>query len=299
VHDESSAFAVFKFLVLLGIVLLLHDMKSVYNIGNCDELNASQAVLLIEAGETHCCFAIVDYANFMIVQAACYTAAKQDEDLLKTMIDTHAELRQAFRQTVVSYYATEDLLIPSKLYHYEAIQSLLGSLYEKDQNTIVSESVSEWQLYNVYYIPSARHGLLSRKFATGNFWHVYSIFLKNRIEQNDGGDFLIDFKTESFSVIGIRDHVLQVAGIFSYSRATDVLYWLLKISREFSFSQNEVHLVLSGLIDRQSSVFQELYQYFVHIKFASIENDLQLSRDFADYPIHFFSSLYKLAICVS
>src|SRR5437762_10705106 len=81
------------------------DMKQVYKIGNSDDLNPSQAVLLIEVSETHCCFAIVDYANFIMVQFGYYVLDDNDNnDILKTVIEEHSELRQAFRQTVVSYY---------------------------------------------------------------------------------------------------------------------------------------------------------------------------------------------------
>jgi hypothetical protein len=275
-------------------------MKQVYKIGNSDELNSSQAVLLIEVGETHCCFAIVDYANFMMVQSCYYSSEENDKgDILKIVIEEHAELRQSFRQTVVGYYTAENILVPSKFYRHEEIQTLLQSMYGKGQNVVVSESIAEWQLNNVYYVLAATHGLLSRRFATGNFWHTYSMILKNTFQQKEGGNFMVDFKLNSFSLVAVKNNSLQLAQIFSYSKAADVLYWLLKTCREFSFSQNEVKLTLSGLIDKQSSVFKELYQYFIDIEFAPAENDIQLSRDFEDHPIHFFSSLYKLAACVS
>jgi len=275
-------------------------MKQVYKIGNSDELNSSQAILLIEVGETHCCFAIVDYANFMMVQSGYYTSSENDSDpILKMLIEEQPELRQSFRQTIVGYYAAENIFVPLKYYHHEETQNLLQSMYEKGQNVIVSESIAEWQLYNLYYVPAATHGLLSRRFATGNFWHVYSMVLKNSFQHKEGGNLLVDFKTDSFSVVAVRDNSLQLAQIFPYSKAADVLYWLLKTCREFSFSQNEVRLSLSGLIDKRSSVFRELHQYFIDIEFASAENDIQLSSDFEDYPVHFFSSFYKLAACVS
>ena len=100
-------------------------------------------------------------------------------------------------------------------------------------------------------------------------------------------------------VMAIKNNSLLVTQIFSYAKSEDVLYWLLKICKQFSLPQTEVKVVLSGLIDRQSAVFKELYQYFLNIEFTTIENDIQLSGDFDEYPVHFFSSLYKLASCAS
>ena len=275
-------------------------MKQVYKIGHSDDLNPSQAVLLIEVAETHCCFAIVDYANFIMVQFGYYVLDENDNgDILKVVIDEHSELRQAFRQTVVSYYTNENVFIPSKFYRYEETQKLLQSIYEKTQNIVITESIPEWQLYNVYHVPAVTHGLLSRRFATGNFWHAYSIILKNHLAPNTGGNLLIDFKTERFTMVAARDSSLLLAQIFPYSNAADVLYWLLKTCKELSLSQNDVKLTLSGLVDKRSSVLTGLHQYFINLEFAGVENEIQLSRDFEDYPVHFFSSLYKLATCVS
>ena len=275
-------------------------MKSVYKIGKIEGLNASQAVLLMEVGEAHCCFAILDYANSMLVKACYYVAEEKDKnEILREMIWTHAELKQSFRQAVITYYTPENILVPSKFYKFNESQELLKSMYERSQNVIMSESVAEWQLYNVYNVPSSIHQLIGRNFATGNFWHAYSIALKNRIDQHAGGNIVIDFKTDSFSAVVIKNNSLQLAQIFSYVKAEGVLYWLLKTCRQLSLSQDEVKLTVSGLVDKRSSVFKGVYQYFQNIEFASPENDIQLSGDFEEYPVHFFSSLFKMASCVS
>ena len=260
----------------------------------------SQAILLMEVGESHCCFGIVDYANQMLVHLAYYTAEERDHDnILQEVLQRHAELSQPFRQTIIGYYFPENILIPAKLYHFENTQALLQSMYEKGSNIMVTESIAEWQLYNAYYVPSAIHELLGHRFSSGNFWHVYSAILKNDVEQRNGGKLLVDFKTDSFSVVVTRNDSLLLAQIFYYAKAGDVLYWLLKICEQYSISQNEAQLRLSGLIDKQSAVFKELYQYFLNIEFSQMENDIKLSGAFDEYPVHFFSSLYKLTSCAS
>jgi hypothetical protein len=275
-------------------------MKAIFKIGSSEELNPAQAVLLMEVGQMHCCFGIIDYANQMMVQLEYYTVSEKDNiNILENLLETHAELKQSFRQTVIGYYLPESILIPSKFYNYEETQNMLQAIYEKGKNIAVSESITEWQLYNAYHVPATIHGFLSRWYSTGNFWHVYSIVLKNGIQQSEGGNLIVDFKTDTFTVLAIKNNSLLVAQIFSYTKSEDVLYWLLKICRQFSLSQNEVKVELSGLIDKQSAVFKELYQYFLNIEFAPIENDIQLSGDFDEYPVHFFSSLYKLASCAS
>jgi len=275
-------------------------MKPVFKIGRSEEINASQANLLMEIGETHCCFAVTDHVDQMMMHSVYYAAEESDrDDMLKNVLHAHPELKRPFRQIVIGYYMRENILIPSKLYHFEETKKLLQALYEKEQTTTISESVSEWQLYNAYNVPVSLHELLSRSFATGNFWHVYSIILKNKIQQHEGGTFIIDFKTDSFSTVVIKNNTILLAQIFAYSKPADILYWLLKICKEFTLSQNEIRLLISGLIDKRSAIYKDLDQYFLNIEFAPIVNGVRLSNPFHEYPIHFFSSLYKLAACVS
>jgi hypothetical protein len=275
-------------------------MKPVFKIGRSEEMNASQANLLMEIGETHCCFAVTDHVDQMMMHSVYYAAEENDrDDMLKNVLQAHPELKRPFRQTVIGYYMRENIMIPSKLYHFEETKKLLHALFEKQQNTTISESVSEWQLYNAYNVPVSLHELLSRSFATGNFWHVYSVILKNKIQQYEGGALIIDFKTDSFSTVVIKNNTVLLAQIFAYSKPADILYWLLKICKEFSLSQNEIRLVISGLIDKRSAIYKDLDQYFLNIEFAPIVNGVRLSNPFHEYPIHFFSSLYKLAACVS
>ena len=115
----------------------------------------------------------------------------------------------------------------------------------------------------------------------------------------EGSSMIVDFKTDSFSVVARQNGSLLLAQIFNYTSAADVLYYLLKICKQFSLPQNEVHVFLSGLVDKQSAMFKELYQYFLNIQFASLQNQVKLGESFNDYPEHYFTSLSRLAACVS
>ena len=273
-------------------------MKQVFKIGSSEELNPSQAVLLLEVGETYCCFGIVDHATQTLLQSGYFTSEEKDNaGILQQVVDQHAELRSSFHQAVIGYYTPENILVPEKYYRYEETQSILQTLYDKGQHVMISESLSAWQLYNAYYVPAGVHEFISRHFTNGNFWHVYSAALKNEMEHQEGARLMVDFKTDSFSVILTQDNALLLAQIFTYTNKEDVLYYLLNICKQFSLSQNEIKLEVSGLIDRESNVYKELYQYFNRIGFASHQNGLKLSESFRDYPVHFFSSLFKLVSC--
>jgi hypothetical protein len=275
-------------------------MNQVFKIGSSENLDVSQSVLLMEIGETHCCFGIADHATKILRQLFYFTVDEKDDgNIFQMILEKHLELKNSFHQVIIGYYLPENILIPLKFYRSEQTESILQSVYDKGQNFVISESLFEWQMYNAYNVPVNIHKLVATQFTGGQFWHVHSISLKNKIEPEENGSLLIDFKTESFSVIVLKGNSLLLSQIYSYVTAEDVLYYLLKICKQFSLSQDEVKLKLTGLIDKQSAVFKELYQYFLNLEFSSHGNELQPIEEFSEYPAHFFTSFFKLASCVS
>ena len=77
--------------------------------------------------------------------------------------------------------------------------------------------------------------------------------------------------------------------------AQEALDIILKVCQENNLSQEQVKLSLSGLIEKQSVLFKELYQYFIHVEFRNA--GWQLPGN--EYPAHFFTSLNDLARCAS
>lgn len=275
-------------------------MKSIFHIKSDQIVETAQPVLLMEAGEKHICFGIMSQANRHLQQAAYYIAEGEESNLSEKVFEHHRELHTAFDQILISYHFRDSLLIPVQFFNQENSPSLLNSLFDSNGNEVVfSESVAEWQLHNVYRISKSLHNSFGKYFAAGKFWHTYSVALKNCLSSFEGANLLVDFKPNEFSVLLISDNNFQLAQIFDYTTPADVLYYLLKICINFSLLQEKVHLILSGLIEQESALYEELHKYFLQIEFGTAGGRIVMDESFYDYPVHYFSSLYKLAACVS
>jgi hypothetical protein len=95
-----------------------------------------------------------------------------------------------------------------------------------------------------------------------------------------------------------KEGSLQLVQTFTYSSPEDVLYYLLKICKEFDMSQQEVKLSISGLIEKDSSIYRELYKYFIYPDFEILPDGISLADALNKYPDHYYSSISKLATCV-
>jgi hypothetical protein len=122
--------------------------------------------------------------------------------------------------------------------------------------------------------------------------------LKNQ-KQVNGEMIMADFKTDEFSVLVLKDQALQLAKTYSYSSPGDVLYYLLKACHQLGLSQQTLKLSLSGLIEKDSVIYRELSKYFINVELESLTGDVKLNEALMAHPAHYYSSISKLAACVS
>ena len=146
-------------------------------------------------------------------------------------------------------------------------------------------------------MPSNRQATISRKFLNGKFWHLYTVVLKN-ISAQQAESMIVDFKTDEFSLVILREGKLLLCQTFAYTTPDDVLYYLLKCCQHLSLSQQQTKIFLSGLIEKDSVLYRELYKYFIHLEFESLASDIKLAEELSAHPNHYYSSISKLAACV-
>ena len=274
----------------------INYLKPFFHIKPQHEYNPANSVLLMIAGARYCSFAVMNYLSKELVEFAYYTTTEDESDY-KSFFEGVESLNNRYYQTAIGYDANESVQIPSAIYKYEDGQLNLDAAFGKSPHTtVVSENVPGWNFYNVYRLPSNLHSAISWKFLSAKSWNIYSVLLKDRTSNDE--TMIIDFKTDEFSLLVFKNSRLLLASTFLYSSPEDVLYHVLKCCQQLNLSQQTVRLSLSGLIERDSAVYRELYKYFIHLEFEPLSADVKLTESLNVHPEHYFSSISKLAACV-
>jgi hypothetical protein len=265
-------------------------LKTVFTIGNA---NAGCDVLLLELGEGYCCYALLKLTErtFRQIKYITFDEWEQEENLVQIFDELKNE--NCERAIICSAFP-QSLLVPAQF--SKGRHPFLDTIYDQPSQKYFRDSIPEWQLITTYLMPASIFNLIAERFSSVQYFHAHTPVLKvyNGFTSNDQID--IHFGTQHFRIVVRKDKQVQLAQTYSYKTHLDVVYYLLKICYEFHLEQTEVLLIVSGLIDKDSAMYNELHSYFLNLHFAEAPS---YSVPENDYPQHYFTSLYNLAACVS
>jgi hypothetical protein len=105
------------------------------------------------------------------------------------------------------------------------------------------------------------------------------------------------FYADKMVALIIRNGKVHLMQTFLYQDTKDVAYHLLNCCQQLGISQQEVKLLVGGLIDRQSALSTELHKYFLKISFEEIDESIKVTDELKELPLHYFSSILKMAVC--
>lgn len=272
-------------------------VKQVYRITG-DSAGSADQVLSMRIGERHFGFAVTSADAGELYKLTWYTDTEMNESSLQDIYWKHPELRASYQHIFVCYDYPQSVLVPLNQYKEDDAKRMLQTMFGiSGRDAIVNEPVSGWQMYNVYAVPKSVFDWVYEQFPSSNYWHTYTLGIKNAVVTDFEGSLAADFRSDDFSLVVTRGNKLLLTQTFSYSTPADFIYYLLDTCRQFSFTQETVQVYLSGLIDKESSLYNELHQYFLHIRFRASEWKIPEDNEQL-YPAHFFTSLNDLAKCV-
>lgn len=270
-------------------------MKQLFHIQNTYSASG-QELLLIRIGTRHLSFCTSNKAGTVIHELVYLTeenAAGWTKDSLDNVLSSYPLLKETYYQALIAFDLSSGMLMPVAAFRQEDGAGIIGSLYGSSAAFTVTEAIPEWQLVNVYQLPADIKEWASAHFPAARQMHQYSLGIKQLVAREEAGCINLDIRSDDFTVMAAKQGKFLLAQTHEYANPEDVVYQLLRITENLSLSQQETTLFISGLVDKQSALYRELYQYFIKPDFR----DALWNTD--GYPAHFFTSLNDLARCAS
>jgi hypothetical protein len=244
--------------------------------------------LILEIGPDYCAYAVMtDNRSFSQVKYITFDELSAEESLRSIIND----LDHQVEKTIVCSAFPHSILMPLKQFKNDC--SLIDVVYDQPAQHYLNDTIAEWQMTNVYSLPSYIHHLVNR-LPNVKYYHVYTPSLKVYNGFTADSQVSVHLTTQHFRVLVRKEGKVQLVQTYFYKTPLDVVYYLLKIFSEFQLDQNETYVILSGLVEEDSAMYKELYSYFTNLHFAQPPT---ISLPANDHPHHFFTSLYNVAAC--
>lgn len=202
-----------------------------------------------------------------------------------------------FNSCHIFFNFKECMLVPEQYFKEPAGATMLDCKFgAQPTDAIFSEEVDGLNAINLYRVNDYIYNILNSRFLSAVFYHSHTLlipFLKRQQEE-----LFCTVSLHSIRVILFRDEKLQLVQYFDYSTPSDVAYHLMNTCSQHQVSPSEIKLTLTGFIDKDSILYEELYRYFLNIQIQEA-GDAELSGEVSGMPAHFFSHLISLVQCVS
>ena len=227
---------------------------------------------------------------------------REQDEILREIIYEDELLSKDVNEVFLVYAFADSTLVPDAYFNESLDKEFTNLIYGNlEKGLVLNEKVPWWDIYNVYRIPTEIQRLFQFKFKTAKQLHYHGLLLKSHKKFSAAElpeNIQIVFLDDRMIVSIYKKGQLQLMQSFDYANQMDVAYHLLNCCEQLGLNQNELSLQISGFIERRSAVYQELAKYFSNISFEEIGDGIQVTDKLEKYPLHYFSSLLKLAACV-
>jgi len=268
-------------------------LKSGYNIPLRDKENKSLQ-LLIELGDFGVSLIWIDKLKMQIAALAVYIFEESDDAAARVkeiLNDVHTKDLKIF------YNYKDSMLVPEKYYNESLNAQMLSLLFgENDDAVVRTDMITKLSMYNIYRLPSAINNYVNERFPAAAVSHSTSHQICG---DREGTEMICIVFYDAIKVMVYIDGHLYFVQQFKYSSPEDVTYHLLNTCQQHDIKPSEIKLHICGMIVEDSSLYQHLYQYFLHIDFVAMTSPIKMKDDVNDLPAHFFSHLTELATCES
>ncbi len=273
---------------------LFYKLKTAFNISS--EKSSAISNLFVEISNEG--FSYVASFNNEIVALKVFRfdnniSYKEKAAVLKKVYADEDVLKQSGINTIISCSFAESVLSPAQFFNQDENAELLKTLYcdsypkQRFQDNLITHGI-----VNDYNVPDVFSRFLKEYHPSVQVKHQYSLLI-NKLNKNETTMHVL-FYFEKIVIVVFKDGNLQIVQSFTYKAPADVVYHLLNVSQQFTLKDPAI--VMHGMIEKRSALYEEIYNYFLNISFAELPEKITLAEQFADYPPHFFAHLFYSAL---
>ncbi|MEI6585995.1 MAG: DUF3822 family protein [Sediminibacterium sp.] len=263
--------------------------------------NKSTNHLFVEISPTQVVYLVKNTVNAQMeaIEIFQYSINNGDwSDIFFEIKEQSALIGLSFSNTSIYFNINEALLLPLNNLSASSAEDFLSLVYGPEESTIIKHDKIEYSLpfVTIYRIKNSLIDILNRNFILYNIQHAYSPILRDVFERDNLSPIFLKLVVyhQHIIVVYIKNNQLQLTQTYSFKSSDDILYYLLGIIQQDGQSAIQTQIEISGLIDQQIGLYEQLKLSFGIVSFDEINLDNTIKIGLEKYPAYTFTPFYKL-----
>ncbi|MFA5815912.1 MAG: DUF3822 family protein [Bacteroidales bacterium] len=283
-------------------------MRNIALIDETFDSNVTSAYhLSIQYGEQCCSFAVMDttrmkYIAFKNFWFADPIPAKNQADQIRSLLHGESYLTHQYKSVYFMYLTPLSVLVPTPLFRKENPEvyfKFSSQLLPTDK--IIFRKIPAIDAYTVFPVPEEFVNQVGIMLHDVQFFHQSCPQIDEAISESRGGTdhtrVLANINPGFVDVMIIQSDQLILYNSFTIRNTDDLVFFILYMYEQFSLSQEESPVILSGFVEMYPGTTELLYPYLKKIVIREFRKSYTYSHTFSDLAQHHFSQLINLARC--
>ena len=225
------------------------------------------------------------------------------DDYLNTIEDYLAKnelLHKEYRISKLIWVSNKNTLIPDSYFKpndlkkYFEFNQRLNELDEIHYNKLQYADA-----YSVYVVPNQIANIFIKQFPGLKFYNQQTPFIKRNLfkHHSDTIKVFVNINDKFIDLCITENGKLLLYNNFSFKADPDIIYYIMYVFKQFNLNPENTELILSGFVDKKSSVYSNLKEFVGQLRFDKLSEDFSYSYTFNEIPAHSFTNLFNLQEC--
>lgn len=273
--------------MVTGLHFMIKEIKKIRN-NELDSLNLADNYLSIQLsldGFSFCvynktqdkigAFSVYEFDNTKgspFTQLAC----------VKELFAREKLLQLNYKSVSVAHFNNLVTQVPKPLFNKNNLAHYLQYTVKVLENDFIAyDELNNSEIINVY-IPFVNiNNFLLDTYGSFVYKHSATVFIENLLNlyKNSEGSFcFVNVTARNFEIAVIKNKKLELFNFFSFTSKEDFIYYILFTAEQLNLNPEEFELILMGDIEKESELYDIIYQYVRNVTFYAPSNALHLSE---------------------
>lgn len=240
--------------------------------------------------------------KFLSLESISFAKSKNQDEYatwLHDFIKDHEWLILPFKEVKVIIEINKSTLIPDPLFDRSELETYVNFNFKHQEGLRLNHDIiSALDAHNVYAYPyklieSLRIYFpeLTLKSHSSNLIESLIVKYKNAVQQKRT---FVHVRKDHLDIVMLDGKQLLYFNAFHFRTKEDFIYYVIFVIEQLGLNPEEIDLILLGLVDQQSGLFDMIYKYVRNIRFMPSDENRKYSYIFDEFPAHYYYNLLNL-----